>query len=208
MINVQVKERTDQQLHQGDIYRDIEYIEYADIINGQVNISKLHYQYVVLLSQECDLTQDWSERRKKCEFGSSEDENGDKQITNLNYDKILQSIIVAPMFNYEHFKLGSHFSNLGFDMSKSYEQFINPKRTPRKVLEANNNPRFHYFEFDQTVPIVPSVVDFKHFFTISINWLYENKNEHYVCSLDELYRERLSQRFSNFLSRIGLPNEM
>ena len=62
MTNVQVINRSDGQLHQGDILRDVECIEFADVVNGQVDISKVHYQYVVLLSQECDLTQDYSER--------------------------------------------------------------------------------------------------------------------------------------------------
>ena len=207
MANVQVINRDDRQLHQGDIYRDIECIEYAEIINGRVEISKIHYQHVVLMSQECDLTQDHTEREKELEYNKRKKSGEDTQKIKITYDKLLQNVIVAPLFNFEHFKMGSHFSNFGFDMSKSYEQYINPDKTPHKVLVANNNPRYHYLEFEQNVPIVTSVVDFKQFFTVNISWLFEHKNEHYVCSLDNLYRERLSQRFANYLSRIGLPNE-
>lgn len=181
----------DGQIHQGDVYCDIDYIEYADVIDGRVDISKIRYQYVMVLSQECDLTQDYRERKKKT--------TGEPMI----YDKVLQSVIVVPMFNYEHFKDGSHLSNLGFKMATDY---INPKRTPAKTLMQNNNPRYHYIDFGESIPIVPSVMDFKRFFTIDINMLYKIKNSHYICSVDTLFRERTSQRFSNFLSRIGLPD--
>lgn len=182
----------DGQIHQGDIYRDIDYIEYANIVNGCVEISKIRYQYVMVASQECDLTQDYTERKK-----NSED-------SNICYDKVLQSIMVIPLFNYEQFRVGDHFSNFGFKMATNY---TNSNRTPAKTLRQNNNPRYHYLEFDDTVPIVPSVMDFKRFFTVDINQLYLNKNEKYVCSLDSLFRERATQRFANFLSRIGLPVE-
>lgn len=184
-------QKTDSQIHQGDIYRDIDYIEYAHIIDGHIEISKIHYQYVMVLSQECDLTQDFNERQK------------DFQTQRITYDKIIQSVIVVPMFNFEHFKDGSHLSNLGFTMTNSYS---NLNKTPAKTLMQNNNPRYQYLEFDESVPIVTSVMDFKRFFTVDINTLYKKCAEHYICSLDILFRERVSQRFANFLSRIGLPD--
>ncbi|MBQ7000984.1 MAG: hypothetical protein IJN67_08070 [Oscillospiraceae bacterium] len=182
--------RNDGQVHQGDIYSDIDYIEYAEVIDGRVEISKIRYQYVMVLSQECDLTQDFTERQK--EAGMS-----------ITHDKLLQSVIVVPMFNYEQFRTGSHLSNLGYSMATDY---TNPNKTPAKTLKQNNNPRYHYLDFDESIPIVPSVMDFKRFFTIDINTLYRIRNDRYVCSVDTLFRERASQRFANFLSRIGLPD--
>ncbi len=188
-------QRTDHQIHQGDIYQDIDYIEYADVIDGHVEISKIRFQHVIVLSQECDLTQDYTERSKNPE------------TEKVTYDKLLQSVIVAPMFNYEHFKMGSQFSNFGYDMAASYELYKNQSKTPAKTLKENNNPRFHFLEFDGSIAVVPSVVDFKRFFTVDINWLYKMRDTNYVCSLETLYRERFSQRFANFLSRVGLPGE-
>lgn len=180
---------SDGQIHQGDIYKDIDYIEYAEIVDGRVEISKIRYQYVMVLSQECDLTQDYSERKK---------DSNDSKV----FDKLLQSVIVVPLFNYEQFRTGSHLSNFGYTMATDYS---NPKKTPAKTLKQNNNPRYHYVEFDDTIPIIPSVIDFKRFFTVDINTLYKFRSQNYVCSLNPLFRERVSQRFANFLSRIGLP---
>lgn len=179
----------DGQIHQGDVFREIDYIEHANIIEGHVDISIIRYPYVIVLSQECDLTQDFEERKN----------SADKPQNN---DKLLHGIIVIPMYNYEHFREGKHYTNLGYSMSMDYQ---NQNKTPSKMLKQNNNPRYHYLDFDSSIPIVDSVVDFKHFFTIDISSLYQSMENKYVCSLDALYRERLSQRFANYLSRIGLP---
>lgn len=187
MIQAQILDA--KQFHQGDILKNVDYIERADVIDGYVEISKIRYPYVIVLSQECDLTQDYAVRTK------SEDKKGSQ-------DKLLRSMIVAPMYNFDHFKMGQHYSNFGYQMATDYS---NPK-TAQKTLTQNNNPRYHFLEFDESIPVVASVIDFKHFFTVDIATLYTKKQEHYVCSLDPLFRERVSQRFANYLARIGLPD--
>lgn len=41
--------------------------------------------------------------------------------------------------------------------------------------------------------------------TVPRNELYKIHSDLYVLTLSELFREELSQRFTNFISRIGLP---
>ena len=48
------------------------------------------------------------------------------------------------------------------------------------------------------------IIDFKHFFTINRNKLYDQLDKR-LCSLDTLFKEKVNQRFSNYVSRIGLP---
>ena len=43
------------------------------------------------------------------------------------------------------------------------------------------------------------IIDFKRFYTISRAKIYREYQNHYVGSIGELYRERLSQRFACFL---------
>lgn len=50
------------------------------------------------------------------------------------------------------------------------------------------------------------VIDFKHFFTVPVDVVYKQRKTIYIATIGELYREELSQRFANFLSRIGLPD--
>ncbi|MFC2036999.1 hypothetical protein ACFLYD_03370 [Chloroflexota bacterium] len=110
------------------------------------------------------------------------------------------SVLVAPVYNAELLFRGQHLSELGMSM-----QVINHKRTPGKYLKDNQLPRYHYLEFPPPVQIVPSVIDFKHYFTVSVEYLEEAKEPRYVCSVSPLFREDVSQRFANFLARIGLP---
>lgn len=174
-------------IQQGDIISEVEYIESISLDEGKLKISKIVFPLVLVLTQECDLTWDYESRTH---------EKG-------NQDKYLFSGIVVPIYNYEHFILGEHLSKLNQEMAKISTR---PDKTDNKNLRNNETPRYHYLEFDGTVPIVNSVIDFKHYFTVSINQLQEYKNTNYVCTVSDLFRERISQRFANYLSRIGLPS--
>ena len=183
---IQTNDEKAERIKQGDILTDVEYIEYADVIDGVIKISKIRFPLVIVLTQDCDLTWDFDSR---------------KWVTGTQ-DKYLFSAIVAPLYNYEHFILGDHLSELGQKMQTISAKLI---KTDNKNLRNNENPRYHFLEFDDNIPIVNSVIDFKHYFTVNITKLQEHKDKHYICTVSELFRERISQRFANYLSRIGLP---
>ena len=84
-------------------------------------------------------------------------------------------------------------------------QLINKNKTPGTNLKQNETPRYHYLTFPDNMQIVPSVIDFKHYFSVNITYLKRVKTEQFVCKIAELYREDISQRFASFLSRVGLP---
>ncbi len=117
-----------------------------------------------------------------------------------DHDKKILSVIVAPLYNAEHLYNGEHLSELEMEMAK-----INRRKSPGNNLRQNQTPRYHFIEFPENIPIVPSVIDFKHYFTVNVEYLKRHKKKNYVCQIDVLYREDISQRFSSFLSRIGLP---
>jgi hypothetical protein len=175
-------------LSQGDIYREVEFIEYAIEKAGVIEISKIVFPFVVVLTQDCDLNQDHSVSRETKE-GS-------------NHDKKLISVIVAPLYNVEQVYQGEHLSDLGMTMAK-----INKGRSPRRNLKQNQTPRYHYMEFPADVPIVSSVIDFKHYFTVNVEYLKRHKKGNFVCQIGPLYREDVSLRFASYLSRIGLPEQ-
>lgn len=92
-------------LHQGEILRDIDFIEYAVQRRGNVKISTITFPYVVVLTQDCDLQQDygvrWSRKHKP-----------------KNHDKKLFSALVAPLYNRDHFLAGEHLSDISMSMQK------------------------------------------------------------------------------------------
>jgi protein gp37 len=53
--------------------------------------------------------------------------------------------------------------------------------------------------------LVPSVADFKHYFSVHVPYLERARRTNFVCRLSDLFREDVSQRFAAYLGRIGLP---
>jgi len=75
-----------------------------------------------------------------------------------------------------------------------------------KMLMQNERPRYHYLNFPDDIPIVPSIVDFKHYLSVSVIYLEKARPKKFVCRLSTLFREDLSLRFAGYLARIGLPD--
>lgn len=170
---------------QGDIYRDVEFIEYVVEKKGSIEISKIVFPIVIVLTQDCDLEQDSKIRYQR--------------ILAQTQDKLILSVLVAPLYNVEQVYIGEHLDQLGIKM-----QMISKNKTPGQYLRINELPRYHYVEFPTGVPIAPSVIDFKHYFSVNVEYLRRKKSD-LVCRVSPLYREDISHRFAGFLSRIGLP---
>ncbi|KZY43735.1 hypothetical protein A3733_17210 [Pseudoalteromonas shioyasakiensis] len=183
---IAVNRENNERITQGDVYRNIELIEHVKEHNGNIEVAKIVFPYVVVLTQDCDLAQDYTFRW------------GDKGKD--NHDKFLLSVLVAPLYNLEQFFSGDHLSELDMKMAQ-----ISRNKTPGRNLKNNETPRYHYLEFPEDISIVPSVVDFKHYFSVNVIQLKAESDSKFVCQISELYRENLSHRFSSYLSRIGLP---
>lgn len=183
---IQATRSSSTRVSQGDIIRDVEYVEYVEERDGIIEVSKIVYPVAIVLSQDCDLEQDYK-------FRLSKDET-------LTHDKYLLSVLMAPLYNAEHVYLGEHLSDLQLQMER-----INKNKTPGEFLRKNDRPRYHYLEFPQNIPIVPSVIDFKHYFSVNVPLLERLKATSFVCSVSPLFREDIAHRFASFLARIGLP---
>ena len=109
-------------------------------------------------------------------------------------------MIVAPIYNLEHVFSGEHLSELDMTMAQ-----ISRNKTPGKNLKHNETPRYHYLEFPKQLTLPPSVIDFKHYYSVNVAYLKKHKISNFVCQVSDLYREDISHRFASYLSRIGLP---
>lgn len=175
-----------ERLCQGDIFRDFEDYLWGVVGGGKVKMMKRTTIYMVIMSQDCDLERDYANRM--------ESGNSDK-----NQDKFIHQILVCPAYPSKQLKEGIHFSELGVKMEKI------ESATRWNLITLNEIPRYHYLKRDKQLQVPDLVIDFKHFFTIQRDFIYEARKEHYLATIDELFREELSQRFANYLSRIGLP---
>ena len=171
-------------INQGDIFRDIIHIENIEEHENELIVSRIRYPYVVVLSQDCDLREDSVVRSKQ-----------------IN-DKALISVLAAPLYNFDQFLNGEHLQDLGIITSAEISK--NPSKSNHKNLVNNQTPRYHYLDgLEAQLP--KFVIDFKHYFSISVSYLQKIRRTNYEYPLAYLHREKLSQRFANYLSRIGLP---
>jgi len=178
----------DNQIHQCDLFQKVPFYESYSENRGAFKLTILEFPLAIILTQECDLEQNLRERAKEKEVVDG------KKV----HDKFLVSLLCAPLYNAEHLFSGNHLSFLEISsIEKGKEQ--------RKYIKDNREPRYHYIEFDDNSQIVPSIIDFKHYFSVSLEYLEKNIGNR-ICSIKPIYRENISQRFSNYLSRIGLPN--
>ena len=172
-------------IYQGDILRDVLLVEmhFTDETGGNYKVEEKKLPYIVVLTQDCDLEQDFIKRNKIAE----------------KHDKYMESILVCPAYQAESFREGTHLEKFDLTMerwnSEKYAQ-----------IKKQQNDRFHFLGGYQPFQVPDLVIDFKHYYTIPRDIAYFlMKNNHYLASLRQLFREDLSHRFSFFLSRIGLP---
>ena len=172
---------------QGDILRDSPIMEweFTDSNYKEYNIIKNPLPYIVVMTQDCDLEQDYKNRNEGvCE----------------KHDKHLQSILVCPAYPAEKFRVGEHLERINYVMED-----WGGKRF--KKIKDQKYERFHFLVADSKMQVPELVIDFKHYYTMPRNAIYMMiLDEHYLVTIRELFRESLSQRFSYFLSRIGLPD--
>lgn len=182
-------------VHQGDIYKNIicPRVHYDELRKEPILIVE-KFPYIVVISQECDLQQDYTNRELN------------RTLQTENYHGgYIPSILLSPAFLSDTFRSGEHLSS-GEKNKKSWKiERINSSRW--KIIKKNNNFRYHFLAGDLNIQMNDLVVDFKYYYTISREYFYNNflKRKYYVSSLKPIYREHLSYRFFHYLGRIGLP---
>lgn len=191
-----IKTKYNDRISQGDIYKNVWCFENISEEDNNLVINRVFFPYVIVLTQDCDMQQHNEYEGKK---------SGQ-----------LFSVLVAPIYNAASFMEGKHLENLNLSANKYITsknkgtefkdtgQYLNREGI---LITDNQVNRFHYLGFDNSdIDLPPSIVDFKNYFSVGVNYLKDDKKDDFVCRLEPLYRELLTQRFSNYLSRIGLPN--
>ena len=171
---------------QGDILREVQIIEWAEVVDEQIVVTERYLPYCVILSQECDLEHDYNNR-------------ADSAKCARDTDKFLQSILLCPAFPAEQIRLGTHLQDIGLKM-----QQINSAEWKR--IKQNNNYRYHFLPEHEENQVPELTLDFKQYITIPRQVAYRDQiKKGVLISLGDLFREHLSSRFAHYLSRIGLP---
>jgi hypothetical protein len=173
---------------QGDILRDIEMIEWVERQGKELVVSRIVFPLVIVLTQDCELTQDYGVRWSRI--------NKPK-----NQDKMLMSVLVSPIYIAEHVLAGEHLSEL-----KQAMRPIKRKSTEWTNITQNQTPRYHYLRFPATTDIPDAVIDFKHYFSVNVPELKAKKKRHFIAKIAPVYREDIAHRFASYISRVALPD--
>ena len=145
-------------------------------INTDLQPQEITLQYATIISQACDIQQ-------------SELDN--------NY---LPNIMVLPMYILDVFKSGEHLQNCGYQVK---QRTFGTGEIP-KLIKNSEFSRYHFLPKGEHL-LHDVVIDFKHYYTLPKNLIINQYQGRYIATIDYLYRELLSQRFCNYLGRIGLP---
>jgi hypothetical protein len=180
-ISAKKLEPKPKRIAQGDIFQDIEILEHLDFEGSILTVQKISFPFVICLNQECDLESDYTTKNEKL------------------CDKNLLHLAIAPAFIFEHYLKGNHWGDIFSSNSpqKRSDSII-------KKITDNEIPRYHYLNFQDQDGMPELIIDFKHFFTINKNVIYKQIDTR-MCSIDDLFKEKINQRFSYYISRIGLP---
>ncbi|MGH8768220.1 MAG: hypothetical protein ACREVT_08585 [Burkholderiales bacterium] len=174
----------DFRVQQGDIYRDVTLVDWAHGEDQVVVTASRDFPFVVVLTQDCDLFQDFNNRTSGVD----------------KHDKYLQSILLCPAYRSAEFRTGQHLQGLNLVM----ENWASSTRW--KLITENQSYRHHYLPEHAVFQIPELVIDFKHFITAPRDAVYRDSfRAEYRATIAELYRENLSVRFAQYLSRIALP---
>jgi hypothetical protein len=190
---------------QGDIFKNIRIIN--DIIEEydtegdlkKVSVNDAVYNYAIILTQECDLEQDYLNRKNlyKAQYDPI------AEVAEIKHDKYIPMILLVPAYLAESLKDGDHLIE---EFKQKMERY---RGTSWEKILNNENKRYHYLKTNANLNIPNLIIDFKHYFTLSRDVFYEKYlNTSYLASITILFREELSIRFSTFISRIGIPDNM
>jgi len=170
---------------QGDILENFIY-DLNIPLSAEIKKIRMSFPYVIVLSQDCDLTRDYeirfTEKEKK------------------NYANQLFTVLICPLFNAEIFREGNHLSDINIQCDRYNSERWQP-------VKNNENPRLHFLSKNEELAFPDLILDFKYFYTFPIEAMYEIKEKIFKAKVADLYKESVSQRFSNYLARVALPDQ-
>lgn len=163
---------------QGDIFRDF---TFRNVDNATNAVNEYKFPYIVVISQDCDL------------------ENSKYQGDIVSNNQFLPNILFLPAFPSEIVRTGEHFTNIYNITQKKIDSDL------WKPIIQNRNERFHFLKKYQDLQIPDLLIDFKTYYTLPTKYFTQIHKECYLATINELFREDLSTRFSFYISRIALP---
>lgn len=189
-ISKAYKSHFDDPICQGDIFQNVKY-SYIDSEDDEgVNIVEYEFPMAIIVSQACDVTA--IEKLMANKSGKP--------------TKFMPSILMCPIYDHDSAKTGQHIKDVFDHMSLKFENENTYQSEDYKVAKRDWHYRIHALtiEVGNEKILENSVIDFKHYFTVPINYLRSCKNKR-ILHLDDLYAEQITLKFATYLSRVAIP---
>ena len=187
-VTIHIRANAQEPLRQTEILTDViqRRSSYRSLGAETPEMENVLHPYAVIVTQDCDLTQDF-----KARFGNAEQLN--------STDKLIPNVLLA-----EAVSVAELIANLP----------IKGKDIRKRVCQ-NKAERYHVFQkveaADDTLRsgLPPLGIDFKRYFTVPTDELYSqvNSSAKRRCHLNSPYLEHFGKRFADFLSRVALPKD-
>lgn len=175
-------------LESGLVLKGAEIPEYKFGPEGAAQHSPTVFEWVVVVSQQCDLERDKADR--------------DAAVADPNFTKqsnLLRMVLVCPAFPLSSVQSGTYLSG-----AKHYNG------AEKRLLDRDGEERYHLLRPEPPALAEPLVVDFRLVTGAHPAYLRRWLSDHLtsgVCVLLPPYRDRLIQRFVGYLARIPEPDE-
>lgn len=167
---------------QGDVLRDLVHA----VVKFDGTIYAVDLPYSIVITQDCDLEQ-------------ASDTLSYLPNSQPVWSQFVPNVMLLPCFPADQLREGQHL----LDAFGVLQQRLNSERW--KLVAQNSNPRYHFVKGDQDIQVPDLAIDFKLTFSVPSRVISESYSSSYLVTLNELFRENLSQRYCAYLSRIGLP---
>jgi hypothetical protein len=194
-------------LHLGDIYRDVELLEWTKESEDHRTIrsSTLVFPLAMVMGQECDLLTDSALRANTRPAGRERPPKA---------NGFMWTTLVLPLYNASQFFdrrdscLSGIFEDvyLGTTAEPTSASLEMNHPSSDSLVKANQDARYHFICFPSPGELPDCVIDFRHYFALRTSYLMDHRAEQCLATLSTPYREQVLQRFSFYISRIGLPD--
>ena len=175
---------------QGDIYKNVKYNYIDSEDDDSVNIIEYEFPLAIIISQACDVIA----------------MEGIVNNCQGKPTKYMPSILLCPIYEDDPAKSGQHleeaFSVNGLAMEK--ENVF--QSDDLKVAKRDWHYRYHFLtiEVGDKIVLEKAIVDFKHYFTVPMQYLIHHKEDR-ILHLDDLFAEQLTLKYATYLSRVAIP---
>lgn len=189
-ISKAVYSKLEDPICQGDIFQNVKY-NYIDTEDEQsISVVEFEFPYAIVISQACDvIAMDDILKNKK---GKP--------------TKFMPSILMCPIYDKAMAKSGNHIEDMFSELSLCLEKENIYNSEEYKVVKRDWHYRFHDLTIsaDGKNILENSVIDFKHYFTLPMSYLFSHKPDR-ILRLDDLFAEQITLKFSTYLSRVAIP---